>query len=149
MWKKHRKTSNRNISNSAVQQTQADASKPKNNADEQLITNKDVKNVQKCINCCEEYSVHFPYSFNIFLPGTKEVIKEFIISRHRLTTSGLRCRLRMGLNTFDSGCKYGKERVLRLEGMTKEEIVSAVDLLDNVFPDWKVWKRGKSDAELL
>ncbi|KAF6769431.1 hypothetical protein AHF37_12747 [Paragonimus kellicotti] len=105
--------------------------------------------VKNCVNCCEDFSTYFPFSFNIFLPGTKEIVREFVVSRHRLTTSGLRCRLRLGLNTFDSGCAHGKERVLRVEGVTRNEVITCVDLLDSVFPEWKVWKRGKSDADLL
>lgn len=105
--------------------------------------------VTKCNHCCQDFSTSFPFSFNIFLPGTKEVVRDFVSSRHRLTTSGLRCRLRMGLNTFDSGCLYGRERVLRVEGLTKDEVINCIDLLDTVFPEWKVWRRGKTDVELL
>ncbi|KAG5443252.1 hypothetical protein CSKR_204062 [Clonorchis sinensis] len=109
----------------------------------------DPTTVANCTNCCEDFSTFYPFSFNIFLPGTKEVVREFVVSRHRLTTSGLRCRLRLGLNTFDTGCIYGKERVLRVEGMSKDEVIKCVDLLDSVFPDWKVWRRGKMDSDLI
>lgn len=104
---------------------------------------------QQCSVCCEDFSTQYPYSFTIFLPGKKEVVREFVVSRHRLTTSGLKCRLRMGLNTFNNGCQLGEERVLRIEAVSKVDLISCIDLLDSVFPQWKVWKRGKTDEFLL
>ncbi|VEL24603.1 unnamed protein product [Protopolystoma xenopodis] len=103
-----------------------------------------------CANkpCCDEFSSEFPFSLNIFLPGTNNIVQEFVSLRHRLTTAELRVRLRMGLNTFESGCIYNKERVLRVESITVDDLIKAVDLLDAVFPAWNVWSSSKTDAEL-
>ncbi|CAL8073244.1 unnamed protein product [Calicophoron daubneyi] len=144
-FRRHLQKNQRNLNSS---NSAADTSK--SSYSEKAARNETPKGTNnKCKNCCEDFSTYFPFSFNIFLPGTKEIVRDFVVSRHRLTTSGLRCRLRMGLNTFDSGCTYGKERVLRVEGMTREEVIKCVDLLDSVFPDWKVWRRGKTDSDLI
>ncbi|VDL80984.1 unnamed protein product [Schistocephalus solidus] len=103
-----------------------------------------------CANyCCQEFSTMFPFAFTVFLPGDEQTVQQFVASRHKLTVCDLRCRLRMGLNTFDSGCMYGPERVLRIESRTEEDLIRAIDKLNEVFPTWKVWRRGKVDAQLL
>ncbi|KAL5108216.1 hypothetical protein TcWFU_009739 [Taenia crassiceps] len=98
---------------------------------------------------CQEFTTLFPFSYNIFIPATESSIHQFMKLRHKLTTAYLRCRLRMGMNTFDSGCIYGNERLLRVESQTEEELIQAVDRLDEIIPAWKVWQRGKVDSQLI
>ncbi|VDK34804.1 unnamed protein product [Taenia asiatica] len=98
---------------------------------------------------CQEFTTLFPFSYNIFIPATESSIHQFMKLRHKLTTTYLRCRLRMGVNAFDSGCIYGNERLLRVESQTEEELIQAIDRLDEVIPAWKVWQRGKVDSQLI
>ena len=102
----------------------------------------------KC-SSCQEFSTKFPFSYNIFVPAADSTIYQLMKSRHKLTTTYLRCRLRMGVNTFDTGCIYGKERLLRVEAQTEEELVQAIDRLDEIFPGWKVWQHGKVDSQMI
>ncbi|VDM31613.1 unnamed protein product [Hydatigera taeniaeformis] len=108
-------------------------------------------NNDSCLQCssCQEFTTLFPFSYNIFVPATDSSIHHFMKLRHKLTTTYLRCRLRMGVNTFDSGCIYGNERLLRVESQTEEELIQAIDRLDEVIPAWKVWQRGKVDSQLI
>ncbi|EUB60401.1 hypothetical protein ECG_06606 [Echinococcus granulosus] len=105
-------------------------------------------NYSQC-SSCQEFTTLFPFSYNIFIPATDSSIHQFMKLRHKLTTTYLRCRLRMGVNTFDSGCIYGNERLLRVESQTEEELIQAIDRLDEVIPAWKVWQRGKVDSQLI
>lgn len=98
---------------------------------------------------CQEFNTLFPFSYNVFIPATESSIHQFMKLRHKLTTTYLRCRLRMGVNTFDGGCIYGNERLLRVESQTEEELIQAIDRLDEVIPAWKVWQRGKVDSQLI
>ncbi|CDS37356.1 conserved hypothetical protein [Echinococcus multilocularis] len=105
-------------------------------------------NYSQC-SSCQEFTTLFPFSYNIFIPATDSSVHQFMKLRHKLTTTYLRCRLRMGVNTFDSGCIYGNERLLRVESQTEEELIQAIDRLDEVIPAWKVWQRGKVDSQLI
>ena len=112
-------------------------------------TDFDIKNSDFKCSSCQEFSVKYPFSFNIFVPAADSVIYQLMKSRHKLTTTYLRCRLRMGINTFDTGCIYGKERLLRVESQTEGELIQAIDRLNEVFPEWKVWQHGKVDSQLI
>ncbi len=102
-----------------------------------------------CRQCCQEFSTILPYSFNIFLPGTDDVVRQFLNLRTKLSTTFIRCRLRLGVNTFKTGCVHGPERILRVEARTEEELIRGIDRLAELFPTWGVWKRGKVDNELI
>lgn len=98
---------------------------------------------------CQEFSTVYPFSFNIFLPSCEKLVQHFIASRFKLITSNIRCRLRFGMNTFDTGCLHGPERLLRVESRSEAELVDAIDILDINFPTWNVWQRGKCDEQLI